>query len=383
MQQAWRTQARPYLGSTEQAAVQRAMSSPILGRSPETERFEQRLGELLDNPYAVAVSSGTMALYLAVASCISPGQEVLVPSYTFCATVQAVLAAGGVPRFVDVDPQTLAAGPREFLARWTDRTRAVVPVFFAGAATDLSGLDEVAASSGATVVVDAAHAFGTRDVGNGEHLTCFSFDPIKNITTGDGGAVMARDEAEYRRLMSMQMLGISEQRQEQRWGVIGYEVTSFGFRSHLQSINAAIGLAQLDRFADIRARRQSLWQQYAEALRGTDEVQIVPVDISRTVPFNFVVMVPGRDRVHARLRDQGIGVAVHYPPNHRQPAFRQYHDGPLPVTERVWERVLSLPFHPAMDANDVDHVVTALRAALPSHRPRTQTLPMVRSAGGA
>ncbi|HUY52450.1 MAG TPA: DegT/DnrJ/EryC1/StrS family aminotransferase [Streptosporangiaceae bacterium] len=262
---------------------------------------------------------------------------------------------------------TLCVTAGDILEALTPATRAVMPVLYGGRAVDLTGIAPELADRGILVIEDAAHAFGSwygeRRVGSTGTLTCFSFDPIKNLTCGGGGALVPRDPAEAQRARRIRDLGITQSR-TQRSAAVSYTVETFGLRAHLPAVNAAIGRAQLARFPAAAERRQQLWRAYREALDGLDGVTLVNVDIDRTVPFNCVIRIEtGRDEVFTRLRARGAGVGVHYPPNHVQPAFAAWHR-PLPRTELAGRQVLSLPFHPALGPQDAARVAGLLREAL-------------------
>jgi dTDP-4-amino-4,6-dideoxygalactose transaminase len=360
--------ALPYLHGDEAGAVARVMASGHYTHGPETELFERELAAFLGVPDVVAVSFGTAALHIALhVAGIGPGDEVVVPSFTFCATVQAVLACGAVPRFADIDPATLSVTPGDILEAVTPATRAVMPVLYGGRAVDLTSIGPELERRDIAVIEDAAHAFGSfsgeRRVGATGALTCFSFDPIKNLTCGEGGALVPRDPAEADRARRIRDLGIAQSR-DLRSAATGYTVESFGLRAHLPAVNAAIGRVQLARFPETAGRRQQLWRAYREALDGLDSVTLIDVDIDRTVPFNCAVRVAARrDEVFCRLRTRGTGVGVHYPPNHLQPAFAPWRR-PLPRTELAGREVLSLPFHPALGPGDAVRVAGLLCEAL-------------------
>lgn len=359
--------AKPYLFGTELDAVAAVFDDGEFGHSHITEDFEAAVAAHLGVPRIVSTACGTDALHLALrAAGVGPGDEVVVPSMTFCASVQAILMAGAVPRFADVDPGTLCVTADSVTEALTPATRAVIPVLYGGRAVDLAGVAPVLADRGIVVVEDAAQAFGSmagdRPVGATGVLTCFSFGPIKSLTCGQGGAVVPRTDTEADTVAQLRLLGM-RQSQAERKAATTYSVGAYGIRSPLSAINAAIGLAQLARFDELAAARKRLWRAYANALCGLEQVRLVDVDVERTVPFNCVVRIPDRDAVFAAMRAAGVGVGVHYPPNHLQPAFAAWRR-PLPVTEQVAREILSLPFHPAMANSDASAVVAVLRQAL-------------------
>ncbi|MBF6221762.1 DegT/DnrJ/EryC1/StrS family aminotransferase [Nocardia abscessus] len=359
--------AAPFLHGSEFAAVIEALRAGQYGHNTATETFESELAQFLGVPQVVAVSSCTAALHLGLLLAgVGPGDEVVVPSQTFCATVHAILMTGAQPRFADIDATTLCVTSTTVREAITPRTRAVVPVLYGGRAIDLSDLRSELSERGITVVEDAAHAFGSRlgpvRVGATGTLTAFSFGPIKNLTCGEGGALIPRTPEQADRARTLRLLGVS-QSQAARIRSTTYHVDSFGWRYHLSALHAVIGSAQLARFDSIETARKTLWRAYARGLADVDGVRLVDVDVQHSVPFNCVVRVANRDSVFEFMRDRGIGVGVHYPPNHNQPAFTRW-SRPLPVTEATAREIMSLPFHPAMAEPDVARVVAVLRDAI-------------------
>lgn len=362
--------AGPILYGPEIEAVTGALLAGHYGHGPLTELFEHELAEYLGVPDVVSVATGTVAMQLALLCAgIGPGDEVIVPSLTFCSTVQAIVVTGARPVFIEVDKCSLCVRADDVLAAVTSATRAVVPVLYSGRAVDLTGIQQDLGERGILLVEDAAQAFGSdlggRLVGsNRQIVTCFSFGPMKNLTCGEGGAVVPRTGEEAETLRRMRTVGIA-QTLAQRSVSTSYDVIGFGVRAHLQSLNAAIGSAQLAHFDQARTIRRQMWRHYAAALANLPDVELTDVDIDHTIPFNCVVQVPDRDRIFHRMRAAGMGVGVHYPPNHLQPAFARWTTS-LPSTEEIGRRILSLPFHPSLSHDDVDQVVAALRTALTS-----------------
>ncbi|MFE3526894.1 DegT/DnrJ/EryC1/StrS family aminotransferase [Streptomyces sp. NPDC059161] len=365
-----RRTASPYLYGRETEAIARVLEGGQYGHTDVTEEFERRIADFLGVPDAVAVASGTAALHTALlAAGIGPGREVIVPSMTFCATVQAILAVGATPRFIDIDPATLCVSDQLVMDAVTDKTAAVIPVLFGGRPVDLSAVQEELDERGIVVIEDAAHAFGsrhgTRHVGANEAVvTCFSFGPIKNLTCGQGGVVIPRTPAEADTIRRIRLLGVV-QSQGQRANTTSYRVEGFGLRYQLSAINAAIGLVQLDGFRAAEDTRRHLWRTYHDALALLKGVTLIDVDVDQTVPHLCQVRVPHRDEVFANLRSRDIGVGVHYPPNHLQPAFAAWQRS-LPATEQAGQEILSLPFHQHLTDADIDLVVIALEQALKS-----------------
>ncbi|MHC4948783.1 MAG: DegT/DnrJ/EryC1/StrS family aminotransferase [Planctomycetota bacterium] len=354
---------RPCVGAEELAAVQRVFESRWLGMGEETRRFELAIKRLLGVEHVVATSKGTSALHLALdALDLEPGSGVLVPSLTFVATIQAIRHAGLRPIFCEVRPDDLNLDVPDAVARRTEDTRAVMPVHFAGEPCDIDGL-RVALGPGPTIVEDAAHAFGSsragRPVGTLGDLTCFSFDAIKNVTCGEGGAV-ATDRADLderirrRRCLGIDREGWIRQQTDRNWQ---YAVMGHGYRFHMSDINAAIGLAQLEKMEVFRRRRLAIAARYDAAFAAVAELRPLRRTADTTFPFAYVVRVLDgrRDALTNTLRERGIGTMVQFIPNHLQPAFAEYRT-PLPVTERLFEEIVSLPFHVEMSDDEVEEV---------------------------
>jgi perosamine synthetase len=359
---------RPFLGQEELRLVSDVFDSRWLGMGSVTKAFEDRLASLLGVRHVVAVNTGTSALHLALhALDLEPGDEVIVPSLTFVATAQAILQAGATPVFCEVLPETLNMDLGDAFNRVTPRTKAFLPVHYGGLPCEMDGLLLFAREHGIRIVEDAAHAFGSsykgRSVGGLGDLTCFSFDPIKNITCGEGGAVTTNDDALARRLVPPRILGIdndtwSRYRNERNWF---YQVVEPGFRYHLSNVNAAIGLAQLDRFDAFRARKRAIVRQYDEVFAPLGGLTLIRHDLDEEFPFFYIVRVQDRrrDALMSHLKERGIGSGVHYIPNHIQPLFAS-HAMPLPVTEQVFEEILTLPLYFEMTDADVQQVTAAV-----------------------
>jgi dTDP-4-amino-4,6-dideoxygalactose transaminase len=357
--------AAPCLDPLDFESVSAALAEGVLGRGTQSERFEAELSDYLDGAAVVTVASGTTALHLAlIAAGVEPGGDVCVPSFTFCASVQAILAAGANPVFVDNAPGSLAFDVDDLLHSVTPRTRAVMPVHYSGRHVNLDAIDDELARRGVAVVEDAAHAFGSVRA-DGTPFTgrnswvCFSFDAIKNITCAEGGAIIpprATSDDVPRLLRALGMDRASRIRQGD------YVVTMPGFRAHLAEMNAALGRSQLARMDTIAKGRRQVWRTYAEHVDDIWGATIFDVDLDHTVPFNCAITVDPlvRDDLVDALRGRGVGVGRHYPANHLQPAFQAYATRPLPYAEWASSAVVTLPFGPDLTTRHVAVVCAAL-----------------------
>lgn len=352
--------------------MREVFTSRWLGMGSTVKAFEDALVARVGAKHVLAVNTGTAALHLALAVLdLKPGDEVLVPSLTFVATIQAIIACGARPVFCDVEPDTLNLDVGDAVRRVTARTRVVLPVHYGGLACDMDAVCALAARHGLVIVEDAAHAFGSsyhgRPIGSIGHLTCFSFDPIKNITCGEGGAVATDDGAFAKQIEHKRILGISNDTWSRYEGKRNwfYEVVTPGFRYHLSNINAAIGLVQLEKAAGFRRRKVELARGYDEALRGTPGLELLRRDYEATFPFCYIVKVPAgrRDAMMAFLKERGVATGVHYIPNHLQPLFAPYASA-LPVTEEVGERILTLPLFVEMTDAEQRTVIQTVREFL-------------------
>ena len=355
--------ARPSVGAAEVAAVTGVIESGWLGLGPVAARFEARVASFVGAGHAVAVSSGTAALHLALEAAGVGGGEVIVPSLTYAATVQAILAARATPVFAECHEQDLCLDVADAARRVSPRTRAIVPVHYGGRPVDMSALLAVARERGLTVVEDAAHAFGStfdgRRIGGFGDLTCFSFDPIKTVTCGEGGAICTGTDMLAERLRRLRRLGMARPRRRRREPVAAPdEVIEPGYRCHLSDVFAAVGLAQLDRVDRLFEARRQVARRYDRALRGVPGLTLLRHDLGAEVPFCYTVRVARERREGFRrwLARHGVETGVLYPPNHLQPAFRRFTTA-LPVTEAVGAECVSLPLFAGMTDVEVDHVI--------------------------
>jgi dTDP-4-amino-4,6-dideoxygalactose transaminase len=365
---------RSVVGEKETAALARIIEDGYLGMGAEVLAFEQELANFLGGSREViCVNTCTAALHLALQACgIGPGDEVLAPSLTFVATFQAISASGATPVACEVDPATGFIDVGHARSCITPRTRAIMPVHIYGLTGDLEGVYILAREHGLRVVEDAAQAFGCRYrdayVGEQGDIICFSFDGVKQITAGEGGAIVTSDPsvAEYAkdaRLLAVQRDSEMRYTNNRSWE---FDVVDQGYRFHMSNLMAAIGRVQLQRFeTEFKPRRREIAQRYEQELRGLPGLRLIDIDYNSVVPFSFPLFIEEgrRDEVRAALQAEGIETGIQYKPNH---LLTKYGGGnpPLPVTERLYAEELSLPMHPLLTEAEQKRTVEVVRNTL-------------------
>mgnify|MGYP000967590530 CR=1 FL=1 len=346
--------AKPIIGDEERAAVDAVLRSGMIAQGPEVAGFEEEFSALVDGRHCVAVNSGTSALHMAlIALGIGTGDEVIVPSFTFAATANAVKLAGANPVFVDIEADSFCMDPDAFDAAITSRTRAVMPVHLYGHPADMTRIGAIASEGGIAVLEDAAQAHAAKlngiPAGAFGAAAAFSFYPTKNMTSGEGGMVVTKSADTARTVRLLRNQGM-----EQR-----YRNEIVGFNTRLTDVHAAIGRTQLRKLAGWTARRQETAAIFDAELRG---VVTPPVaEGAEHVYHQYTIRVPGHDRdaFMVALAELGVGSGVYYPtPVHALPSFDLSLD--LPETRRAAQEVISLPVHPALSDEDVERVVVAV-----------------------
>lgn len=362
--------ARPSITDKEIAAVAEVMRSYWLGQGASVTQFEEKLKNITGANNIIAVSSGTMALRLALeAEGIGSGDTVLVPSLTFCATIQAITATGAYPIFCEVSPETLNIDLKDAAERILPSTRAIIPVHMGGLPCNMKDVAALAAKHNLTIIEDAAHAFGSSygeyPVGGYPGSTaCFSFDPIKNITCGEGGAIATDNDRLAEKLKRMRMLGIDRDSWSRRINNLSwfYEVTEQGHRAHMSNINAALGLSQLARMEEFRQRRVSAVERYNDAFGSMGGVATLKTDTVTTFPFSYTLRVLNsqRDKLITHLAGLGVDSGLNYIPNHLQPLWKG--TASLPVTEKLYGEIITLPLYSDITDDEVETVIKAVKS---------------------
>jgi len=358
------------IGSFEKKAVERVLNNEYLGMGNEVEVFEKALTEFLHRE-TLCVVNGTAALHLAVQALdIGIGDEVLLPSLTYLSSFQAISATGAKPIACDINKETLLLDLEDAAIRLTSKTKAIMPVHYSGGVGDFNSIIKFANNNNLRIIEDAAHAFGTkyenRRIGSFGDITCFSFDGIKNITSGEGGCIVSDDKEILQKIKDARLLGIENDTDKRFSGTRSwnFDVTTQGWRYHMSNIMAAIGIEQLKRFPAFARKRKNLAKLYDKLFN--DESLITPLtrDYNNVVPHIYVVQINelnNRDELRNKLLKKGIETGYHYQPNHYLKIYKTKNQRSLPVTESVFPKLISLPLHPDLSKNDVHYVAESIK----------------------
>ncbi|NDL63690.1 UDP-4-amino-4-deoxy-L-arabinose aminotransferase [Acerihabitans arboris] len=366
--------SRPSIGEDEIAAVERVLRSGWITTGPQNQRLEADFCAAFGCKHAIAVCSATAGMHVVLAALgIGPGDEVITPSQTWVSTLNMIELLGARPVMIDVDRDTLMAGAAAVEAAVTPRTRAIIPVHYAGAPLDMDALRAVARRHGIPLVEDAAHAVGARYKGQwvgAAGTAVFSFHAIKNITCAEGGLVATDDDALAERVRRLKFhgLGVDAFDRLQQGRKPQAEVVEPGYKYNLSDIHAAIAVVQLARLPALNARRRALAGRYLSALAGSPFLPLGQPDYDHEHAWHlFMVRVDpercglDRDELMKRLQDKGIGTGLHFRAAHTQKYYRErYPQVSLPETEWNSARLCTLPLFPDMADGDVDRVVDAL-----------------------
>lgn len=357
--------SKPSIGKDELEEIDKVLKTGWLGLGSTVYQFEQELKKFFTARNVIAVNTGTSALHIALASAnIKSGDEVIVPSLTFVASVQAILACGATPVFCEVREDTLNMDTEDVVRRISSKTKAIMPVHYGGMACDMNKILEICSKHRLMCIEDAAHAFGSKYkdklIGSFGDITCFSFDPIKTITCGEGGAVVTSNDELANKIIKKRILGIDKDtwkryQNERSWF---YEVVTDGFRYHMSNINAAIGIAQLNKYSHFAEKRKNISKKYDDAFRTIDSIEIIKRDYDEVVPFIYTMKVKNgrRDPLMSYLNKKGIGTGINYIPNHIQPLFKKQNND-LKVTDKIFKEIITLPLYTDMSDDDQGLVI--------------------------
>ncbi|HSF72615.1 MAG TPA: DegT/DnrJ/EryC1/StrS family aminotransferase [Microcoleus sp.] len=371
----------PAIEDAEIQEVVATMKTGWLGTGPKVRKFQDEFNAYKGSQYAIAVNSCTAGLHLSVlAACLEPGDEVITTPMTFCATVNAIIHAGATPVLADVDPVTMNIDPAQVEAKITSKTKAILPVHFAGRPCDMDALCEIASRHNLKLIEDCAHAIETeykgRKAGTFGDFGCFSFYVTKNITTGEGGMILAASQEDTDRLNILALHGMSKDawKRFSDSGYKHYQVVEVGFKYNMMDLQAAIGIHQLKRVTPYWQRREQIWQRYNEAF----------ADLPITLPANpepdtihayhlYTILVDeaktgiSRDEFLDAINAENIGVGVHYMSMPEHPVYQKmfgWHTEDYPNAGYIGRHTVSLPISAKLTDADVEDVIAAVKKCL-------------------
>lgn len=365
-------------------SVVKVLKGDYLTTGPIVSEFENSVAKYVGTKYAVAVSNGTAALHMACyAAGISEGDEVLVPAITFAASSNCVLYCGGKPVFIDIDPKSYNIDINKIKEKITSKTKAIIPVDFAGQSVDMDLILKIAEEYNLIVIEDAAHALGSEykneKVGSKAHMTEFSFHPVKPITTGEGGVVVTNSKELYEKMILFRSHGITRNSElmTENQGPWYYEQIDLGYNYRLTDIQSALGLSQIKKLDDFILKRREIVNKYNEAFKELEEI-VTPFEneYSKSGHHIYVLLLNldklkcGRKEIFEALQAENIGVNVHYLPVYLHPYYKKlgYKKGECPVAEDIYNRMITIPLFPSMTDKDIKDVIEAVKKVLNYYR---------------
>jgi len=361
--------AKPDVGDQELAQVKEALETGWIGLGPKVNEFESKFSERFSHNHVIATNSGTSALDLSIKASDLSGSEILVPPLTWVSTAFVAWYNNYEIGWVDVKPETLNMSPEALEKRITDDTAAVIPVHYGGQPAEMDAIVDIAHEHDAIVIEDCAHAVGTKfhgePIGSIGDIGCFSFQATKPLTTGEGGALVTDDDDIGSQVKLMSKLGVNKsthERSEDEGYSWYYEVKHVGYKYFMHDISAGMGLAQLDRLPEMRSQRNEVADVYREGFKELDWViPLTNKDQVTHAHYNYTVRVPAehRDGIIEHINAHNVGASVHYMPLYKHPVFED-HNPDVPVTETVWEQIVTLPMSSTFTDEEVATVIDAM-----------------------
>lgn len=355
---------RPHMGADEIEAVSEVIKSGWIGLGPKTEEFEKKFSKFCGSDFSIAVNSGTAALDLAMKLLeVGPGDEVIVPTITFVSTAHVVVYNGAKPVFADVESDTLNIDCDDLKNKITSKTKAVIIVHYGGRPVNMDKILDIAGDI--PVVEDCAHATGS--LYNGQHvgtigtIGCFSFHAVKNLSCGDGGMLITNNNDFADRAMKLRWLGIDKS----TWNRSGldksywweYAVSEIGLKCHMNDINAAIGIVQLDKLCEMNNKRMEFVRLYNDLLSNIESIKTPPMSEHSSWHL-YCIQAEMRDELSVFLRDKNISTGVHYKPIHLYDCYG--YQPQLPVAERIQHKIITLPMFPDLGPGNIDYIATMI-----------------------
>lgn len=367
---------RQYIDEEDINGVVNILKSDYLTTGPTIAEFEKEFAKKVGAKYAVAVSNGTAALHVAcMAAGIGEGDEVITTPITFAASSNCVLYCGGTTVFADIDPVTYNIDPEDVERKITDKTKAIIPVHYTGQPCDMDRIHEIAKKHNLLVIEDAAHALGAsykgKMVGSISDMTTFSFHPVKHITTGEGGMITTNNEELYNKLILARTHGITRKEDllNENHGPWYYEQLELGYNYRITDIQASLGITQLAKLDSFIKRRKEIVAKYNEAFKDVDGIEIPRQLEGADSAWHLYVIKVNKDirkDMFEYLREQGIGVNVHYIPVYTFPYYRNhgYVDTKCDNAENLYSQIISLPIYYSLTDEQQDYVIEKVKGYL-------------------
>lgn len=359
-------------------AVTETLKSDYLTTGPKIKEFEDKFADYVDAKYAVAIANGTAALHAATyAAGIKKGDEVITTPLTFAATANSVLYQKATPVFADVDPETYNIDPELIKEKITEKTKAIIPVHYTGQPCNMDKIKEIAAEYNLIIIEDGAHAVGAtykkQKIGSIGDMTTFSFHPVKNMTTGEGGMITTDSKKLYDKLMKFRTHGITKDESEyinKSDGPWYHEQQELGYNYRITDIQAALGITQLEKLDKFLARRREIVDRYNNEFKDIEGL-IIPEQLENTnsawhiyvLQLKLEKLTADRKEIFNALREKKLGVNVHYIPVYFHPYYQSlgYEKGICPKLERLYERIITIPLYPKMTDQQVDEVIKRIK----------------------
>lgn len=354
-------------------SVIEVLRSDYLTTGPKIEEFEQKVADYVGARYAVAVCNGTAALHIAcLAAGISKGDEVITTPMTFAASANCIFYTGGTPVFADIDPDTYNIAAGEIEKKISEKTKAIIPVHYTGQPCDMERITAIAKQHNLMVIEDAAHALGSTykgtKIGGISDMTCFSFHPVKPITTGEGGMVVTNNKKLYKKLLLYRSHGITRDRglMAEYQGEWYYQQIELGYNYRITDISCALGISQMDKLDFFLKKRKAIAKRYQKAFENIPSIripQILPECNSGWHLYIIQIKDAGRKEIFDKLRAEGIGVNVHYIPVYRHPYYQShgYSGYFCPNAEALYQNMVSLPIYPLLTEQQQDYVIEKVK----------------------
>lgn len=365
------------ISQNEIHAVSKVLKNEFLGMGDQVKIFEKKLESFFGRP-VVCVVNGTAALHLALQACgLKQGDEVLVPTITYLASFQAVTATGASAIACDIDPHTGFVDIDDCKTRITKNTKAIMPVHYSGGVGNFEEIQKFAKKYNLRIIEDAAHAFGTiynnKLVGSFGDIACFSFDGIKNITSGEGGCIVSNDMQIINQVRDTRLLGVEKDTEKRYSGGRSwiFDVKNQGWRYHMSNIMAAIGIEQLKRFDKLSNKRKKIAKLYDSLLKDIPDITYLKRDYNTVVPHIYVIFFNSpinRNQLRKKLLDLGIETGQHYFPNHKLSLFNRKSSTQYPGADLFYKRSLTLPLHPDILVKDVKYIVRSILKLINNER---------------